>query len=724
MLAAGAGVAVDLHRGEDADDDGHDAAGPSPVPGTIQCGRRSRTSSSPSFSMLPGEGHAAQRTRRPVARCGMRSAPAELVQPVVVDAEVVADLVDDGDAHLAPTTSSSVRQAARIGPPVDRDAVGHRHEPVGLVPLGERARPRRGPSRSRRRPSSTMTTTLSIRRASSSGSRRGRPPPAPRTAPRRPPAPASRSPASRSDRSGAGVAGFGYSPASTRPAPVTADPGNPLCILAGAGSGKTRVLTRRIAYRAATGAPIPATSWPSPSPARPPASSPPGSRALGLRDRPTAGTFHAVAYAQLRSLGPTEGRAPPVLLDRKARLLGPHPRAHEPHDRRPSSPPRSSGPRPAWSAPTATPTAAAVADRRTGRRPPTGSPRSTAATRRRSDSAGSSTSTTSSPTAPTRHRRPTAPSPPPSAGGSATCSSTSSRTSTRSSTACCTCWLGDRDDLCVVGDPNQAIYGWNGADAGVPHRLHRPPPGGRGRRARRQLPLDAADPAVAAAVLDRERARPLHRAPADGRGARPSSRTRPTPTRRAASPEPCATTTTRPGAWGRQAVLVRTNAQTHARRGGARPGPHPLPAARRDAVPHPPDVRRGARDRSPAPPAALAVALAELAAETPRGDDLTDRQRETAAPPRRRSCSSASEFLTLEPAGSVADLRRWLDSDRPARRRARGRATPSRSSRSTPPRASSGRWSTSPAWRTATSRSATPAAPRPRPRSAGCSTSR
>ena len=25
-------------------------------------------------------------------------------------------------------------------------------------------------------------------------------------------------------------------------------------------------------------------------------------------------------------------------------------------------------------------------------------------------------------------------------------------------------WLGDNDDLCVVGDPDQAIYAWNGSD--------------------------------------------------------------------------------------------------------------------------------------------------------------------------------------------------------------------------------------------------------------------
>ena len=31
--------------------------------------------------------------------------------------------------------------------------------------------------------------------------------------------------------------------------------------------------------------------------------------------------------------------------------------------------------------------------------------------------------------------------------------------------------LGRRDDLCVVGDPNQAIYGWNGADPTLLARL-------------------------------------------------------------------------------------------------------------------------------------------------------------------------------------------------------------------------------------------------------------
>ena len=44
--------------------------------------------------------------------------------------------------------------------------------------------------------------------------------------------------------------------------------------------------------------------------------------ALGLRHGVAAGTFHGVAYAQLRSRWADEGRTPPTLLARKAKVLG------------------------------------------------------------------------------------------------------------------------------------------------------------------------------------------------------------------------------------------------------------------------------------------------------------------------------------------------------------------------------------------------------------------
>jgi DNA helicase-2/ATP-dependent DNA helicase PcrA len=97
----------------------------------------------------------------------------------------------------------------------------------------------------------------------------------------------------------------------------------PLAILAGAGSGKTRVLTRRIAHRVATGSAEAQHVLALTFTRR--AAGELSSRlgALGVRDRVAAGTFHAIAYAQLRARWTDRGERSPTLLQHKARLVGP-----------------------------------------------------------------------------------------------------------------------------------------------------------------------------------------------------------------------------------------------------------------------------------------------------------------------------------------------------------------------------------------------------------------
>ncbi len=105
-------------------------------------------------------------------------------------------------------------------------------------------------------------------------------------------------------------------------AAVTA-PAGPVCILAGAGTGKTRAITHRIAYRAVSGEVRPqhvlAVTF--------------TTRAAGeMRDRlirlgargVQARTFHAAALRQLRYFAPRllGGREMPEVLESKARLVG------------------------------------------------------------------------------------------------------------------------------------------------------------------------------------------------------------------------------------------------------------------------------------------------------------------------------------------------------------------------------------------------------------------
>ncbi|MBU2670889.1 ATP-dependent DNA helicase UvrD2 [Actinoplanes bogorensis] len=103
---------------------------------------------------------------------------------------------------------------------------------------------------------------------------------------------------------------------------VTA-PAGPVCILAGAGTGKTRAITHRIAYRTLTGEVSPRHILAVTFTAR---------AAAEMRTRLTelgaagvqARTFHAAALRQVRYFAPRllEGRAMPELLESKARMVG------------------------------------------------------------------------------------------------------------------------------------------------------------------------------------------------------------------------------------------------------------------------------------------------------------------------------------------------------------------------------------------------------------------
>jgi DNA helicase-2/ATP-dependent DNA helicase PcrA len=95
----------------------------------------------------------------------------------------------------------------------------------------------------------------------------------------------------------------------------------PLAILAGAGSGKTRVLTRRIAWQSREELIDPAHVLAVTFTRKAAGELRTRLARLGVRESVTAGTFHAIALAQLRRRADEQGRAMPELLDRKVRLL-------------------------------------------------------------------------------------------------------------------------------------------------------------------------------------------------------------------------------------------------------------------------------------------------------------------------------------------------------------------------------------------------------------------
>src|SRR3954471_14619385 len=103
---------------------------------------------------------------------------------------------------------------------------------------------------------------------------------------------------------------------------VTA-PAGPVCILAGAGTGKTRAITHRIAYRSLAGEINPRHVLAVTFTARAAAEMRARLATLGT-EGVQARTFHAAALRQVRYFAPRllEGRAMPELMESKARMVG------------------------------------------------------------------------------------------------------------------------------------------------------------------------------------------------------------------------------------------------------------------------------------------------------------------------------------------------------------------------------------------------------------------
>jgi DNA helicase-2/ATP-dependent DNA helicase PcrA len=98
---------------------------------------------------------------------------------------------------------------------------------------------------------------------------------------------------------------------------------SPLAILAGAGSGKTRVLTRRIAWLAAEGHADPRHVLAVTFTRKAAGELSDRLEGLGVRRVVTSGTFHGLALGQLRRRWRDRGEAIPALLERKVKILAP-----------------------------------------------------------------------------------------------------------------------------------------------------------------------------------------------------------------------------------------------------------------------------------------------------------------------------------------------------------------------------------------------------------------
>lgn len=211
-------------------------------------------------------------------------------------------------------------------------------------------------------------------------------------------------------------------------------------------------------------------------------------------------------------------------------------------------------------------------------------------------------------------------------------------------------WLGDRGDLCVVGDPQQAIYGWNGADATLLDTFveHFPSATVIHLDTNHRCPEPILTAASAVLGTSRAVARRTDGAP-------PTLTGYPDEVAEAAGIAQLLRSIRPPGgAWRSMAVLTRTHAQ--------------LAVVQRALESHhiPVTVRSDARRLGPvarswlADPHHLRIPLASALSELEERCDDADLD-----PAERtelvRLTDDANDFLAEHPMGTVTALARWLD---------------------------------------------------------------
>jgi DNA helicase-2/ATP-dependent DNA helicase PcrA len=210
-------------------------------------------------------------------------------------------------------------------------------------------------------------------------------------------------------------------------------------------------------------------------------------------------------------------------------------------------------------------------------------------------------------------------------------------------------WLGDRLDLCVVGDPNQAIYSWNGADPTFLTEFAARFPTAEVVRLEDNYRSSPQILRMANAVLPTAR---MTATRGDG----------PTPTVRAYDSEQAearaiagalARANRNGTRWSGMAVLVRTNAQTLELEKACNAAKVPC-KVRGGAVLEAPEVKEALADlRRPRPGVPFRARIADI--EAAAAD----------APPERRQdleafVAMAAEYETIDPSASVDGFLAWL----------------------------------------------------------------